>query len=100
MTIDRALLDGLARAAVAGGTEVLAVYRTEFAVDAKGDASPVTEADRRAEAVILAQLADLMPGVPVVAEEARGSIALRNRLLSSAVGRLKALGQAALLEAR
>lgn len=69
MTIDRALLDGLARAAVAGGTEVLAVYRTEFAVDAKGDASPVTEADRRAEAVILAQLADLMPGVPVVAEE-------------------------------
>lgn len=69
MTIDRALLDGLARAAVAGGVEVLAVYRTDFAVDAKGDASPVTEADRRAEAVILARLAELMPGVPVVAEE-------------------------------
>lgn len=70
MQIDRDLLDGLARAALAGGREVLAVYATDFAVDAKGDASPVTEADRRAEAVILDELARLLPGVPVVAEEA------------------------------
>jgi 3'(2'), 5'-bisphosphate nucleotidase len=69
MTFDRALLDGLARAAVAGGREVLAVYATDFAVDAKGDQSPVTEADRRAEAVILEHLARLLPDMPVVAEE-------------------------------
>ncbi|MEJ1160362.1 3'(2'),5'-bisphosphate nucleotidase CysQ [Prosthecomicrobium sp. N25] len=69
MTIDRALLDGLARAAVAGGQEVLAVYGTDFAVAAKGDESPVTEADRRAEVVILEHLATLLPGMPVVAEE-------------------------------
>lgn len=69
MIIDRALLDGLAAAALAGGREVLAVYASDFAVDAKGDESPVTEADRRAEAVILDHLARVLPGVPVVAEE-------------------------------
>lgn len=49
---------------------VMAVYATDFAVRGKDDASPVTEADERAEALILAGLARLAPGVPVVAEEA------------------------------
>jgi 3'(2'), 5'-bisphosphate nucleotidase len=35
----------------------------------KGDASPVTEADERAEAIILAGLAELTPAIPVIAEE-------------------------------
>jgi 3'(2'),5'-bisphosphate nucleotidase len=69
MTIERTILDGLANLALAGGREILAVYETDFAVTAKGDDSPVTEADRRAEKVILAGLAELLPGVPVVAEE-------------------------------
>jgi len=38
--------------------------------DAKGDGSPVTEADRAAEAVIEKALAELTPGVPMVGEEA------------------------------
>jgi 3'(2'), 5'-bisphosphate nucleotidase len=49
---------------------VLDVYAGDFAVDRKGDASPVTEADRRAEAVIVETLERLAPGVPIVAEEA------------------------------
>lgn len=40
------------------------------AVSHKRDASPVTEADQRSEAVITAALGQLAPGVPVVAEEA------------------------------
>lgn len=40
------------------------------AVEHKADRSPVTEADRQAEAIIVAALRDAMPGVPVVAEEA------------------------------
>lgn len=40
------------------------------AVEKKADKSPVTAADREAEAVILAALANLLPDVPVVAEEA------------------------------
>jgi 3'(2'), 5'-bisphosphate nucleotidase len=69
MIIDQALLDGLAQAAFTGGEAVLEVYETDFTVALKRDESPVTEADRRAEAVILARLAMLLPGLPIVAEE-------------------------------
>lgn len=63
-------LEGLVVLARAAGEQVMQVYATNFAVQGKADASPVTEADERAEAVILAGLAQLAPGVPVVAEEA------------------------------
>jgi 3'(2'), 5'-bisphosphate nucleotidase len=53
----------------AASAEILALWRGAFAIDRKGDDSPVTEADRRAEAVILRRLAETFPGVPVIAEE-------------------------------
>jgi 3'(2'), 5'-bisphosphate nucleotidase len=49
---------------------ILPFWRSELVVDRKADASPVTEADRRAEALILERLAQAFPGVPVVSEEA------------------------------
>lgn len=52
------------------GEVVMAVYASDFAVARKGDASPVTEADEQAEALILTGLRQLAPEVPVVAEEA------------------------------
>ena len=52
------------------GDLILQVYGAEFAVRDKADASPVTEADERAEALIVAALQALTPGVPIVAEEA------------------------------
>ncbi len=57
-------------AALAGAKEVMAVYATDFTVERKSDDTPVSAADRNAEAVILARLSAAMPGVPVVAEEA------------------------------
>jgi 3'(2'), 5'-bisphosphate nucleotidase len=48
---------------------ILPLWRTELEVSAKEDKSPVTEADRRAEALILEGLARLFPGVPVISEE-------------------------------
>jgi 3'(2'), 5'-bisphosphate nucleotidase len=63
------LLHRIAEAARAAGEEAMAIYSTDFAVAEKPDASPVTQADRRAEAVILARLAELTPDVPVVSEE-------------------------------
>ncbi len=63
------LLEALAGLARRAGARVMAVYATDFAVRGKGDASPVTEADERAETLILAGLAALTPAVPVVAEE-------------------------------
>lgn len=49
---------------------VMQVYAGTIDVRRKDDASPVTEADERAEALIVPALRALAPGVPVVAEEA------------------------------
>src|SRR5690554_3138373 len=68
------LFDQLGSLARQAGSEILAVRKAVTEVRFKGDASPVTEADERAEAIILRGLAALESGVPVVAEEsvARG----------------------------
>jgi 3'(2'), 5'-bisphosphate nucleotidase len=48
---------------------ILPLWRTGVTVDVKTDNSPVTEADRRGEALILERLSQAFPGVPVIAEE-------------------------------
>src|SRR5690606_31963983 len=48
---------------------ILPYWRAGGAVDTKADDSPVTEADRAAERLILERLGDLYPGVQTVAEE-------------------------------
>jgi 3'(2'), 5'-bisphosphate nucleotidase len=63
------LLRELAVLARLAGAETLHVYSRPVAVSTKADASPVTEADLRADAVIRAGLARLCPGIPVVSEE-------------------------------
>ncbi len=64
-----ALLDACADAARAAGEAILTIVRRGFEVESKRDSSPVTEADRAAELIILAALAEAAPGVPVIAEE-------------------------------
>ncbi len=64
------LLDDLIRIAVDAGIEIMKVYESDIAVEHKDDKSPVTEADRRGEAIILAGLAKAAGDIPVVAEEA------------------------------
>jgi len=54
---------------LAAGAEIMRIYATDFTVTTKDDASPVTEADRKAEAIILEGLKHLAPGIPVIAEE-------------------------------
>lgn len=64
------MLAAIADLAEAAGRAILDVYAAdEQGVQVKADSSPVTEADLRAEAVILAGLAELAPDIPVVAEE-------------------------------
>ncbi|MEE8246756.1 MAG: inositol monophosphatase family protein, partial [Alphaproteobacteria bacterium] len=64
-----ALLARLARLAELAGAAIMEVYARDFDVRAKADASPVTEADERAEVIIVAGLRELTPDIPVVAEE-------------------------------
>jgi 3'(2'), 5'-bisphosphate nucleotidase len=63
------LADQLGEAAREAGEAILTIVRRGFEVESKQDRSPVTEADRAAELVILAALAKAAPGVPVIAEE-------------------------------
>jgi len=48
---------------------ILPLWKSGLNVDAKADNSPVTEADRRAESMILMRLARLFPDVPIISEE-------------------------------
>jgi 3'(2'), 5'-bisphosphate nucleotidase len=64
-------LDSLVEIAIVAGAEIMTIYNRESGPCAgtKGDGSPVTDADQKAEAIILARLALIYPGIPVVAEE-------------------------------
>ncbi|HRD83861.1 MAG TPA: inositol monophosphatase family protein, partial [Rubrivivax sp.] len=63
------LLEQVAQIARDAGRVIMEVYATDFDVRGKSDASPVTEADERAEAVIIRGLRQLAPQIPIVAEE-------------------------------
>ena len=63
------LLDDISVAARDAGQAILEVVRRGFNVHTKDDRSPVTEADRAAELIILGALARAASGVPVIAEE-------------------------------
>lgn len=60
----------LARLAIAAGEVIMDVYATDFSVRSKNDASPVSEADERAEALLVPGVRKALPGVTIVAEEA------------------------------
>jgi len=62
-------LEVMLRVAREASTVIERVYATDFTVDYKGPADPVTEADRQANALIVARLAEAFGPVPVVAEE-------------------------------
>ena len=53
------------------GNVVMDVFNTDFEVFGKDDKSPVTEADRRGEEIIIAALNEIAPCIPIVGEEAK-----------------------------
>jgi 3'(2'),5'-bisphosphate nucleotidase len=59
----------MVEAALEAGTEIEAIYGAGCAAEVKADGSPVTEADRRAEEIILRHLRAAYPNEPVLAEE-------------------------------
>lgn len=55
--------------AIAAGAAILAIYRQDFAVEAKADDSPLTQADLAAHRLLLEGLRRLTPDLPVLSEE-------------------------------
>lgn len=74
----KALLADVEAIARDAGREIMKYYSGEkdAHVEIKGDGSPVTDADKAAEAIILPRLAALAPEIPILSEEAfeRGEI--------------------------
>ena len=70
---------------LAAGAIEMRHYRSGVTVESKADQSPVTIADREAEAVLVAALTAAMPTIPIIAEEA------------VAAGRMPAIGPEFLL---
>lgn len=58
------------QAAHAAGNRIMQIYRSDFEVDAKADASPVTKADTAAEAIIVDHLKAIDRHANIIAEEA------------------------------
>ncbi len=67
------IVESIIQIAKDAGDLILEVYKSDFEVRGKEDASPVTEADEKAEALILAGLSKLQRQFPVVAEEAHAA---------------------------
>ncbi|MBA3678396.1 MAG: 3'(2'),5'-bisphosphate nucleotidase CysQ [Sphingosinicella sp.] len=63
------LMQLMVDAARKAGDEIEMIYGAGCATEIKEDGSPVTEADHRAEAIILAALGAAYPDIPVIAEE-------------------------------
>ena len=55
--------------ALEAGAAIMEIYESDFDVRSKDDRSPVTDADERAENIIVPRLAELTPDIPIVAEE-------------------------------
>ncbi len=71
MTDAQALLAAVTGIAKRAGEEILNVYHRsgDIASQAKGDDSPLTEADTRANALIARELQRLTPAIPLLSEE-------------------------------
>ena len=68
---DPPLLDQLIALAWRAGEAILAVYQDPGPVTRKDNGSPLTQADRAAQAIIARGLRDLTPDIPQLSEEAR-----------------------------
>lgn len=70
LSFDAEFVEQVRRIAERAGEVIMEVYNSPFAVERKDDKSPVTEADRRAETLILDALrSELKTSYPIVAEE-------------------------------
>ncbi|MES0488464.1 MAG: 3'(2'),5'-bisphosphate nucleotidase CysQ [Leptospirales bacterium] len=55
------------------GEAILEVYKRDFDVEIKDDKSPLTEADKKANEIIVAKLKELYPEIPILSEEEKAA---------------------------
>ena len=66
------MLHQLKQIAIQAGKAILDIYHSDdFNIEAKGDGSPLTKADKAANEIIVTQLQELFPEIPILSEEGR-----------------------------
>ena len=71
VNVTQTMVEQVRDIALRAGRTIMEVYNTDFAVEAKGDNSPVTEADRRADDLIVKAIREeITDAFPIVSEEA------------------------------
>lgn len=68
-TVNETLIKPVIELAVEAGHCIMEVYDTEFDVEHKSDASPLTAADMAAHHTIVDGLSKLTPEIPILSEE-------------------------------
>ncbi len=53
------------------GDEIMKVYAQDFSVELKGDNSPLTQADKKSNGIIISGLKELFPDIPIISEETK-----------------------------
>lgn len=53
------------------GKEIMTIYAQDFSVETKGDNSPLTQADKKSNAVIVSGLRRMYPEIPIISEETK-----------------------------
>ena len=66
---DRKIASAMKEAALEAGARIMEIYGDAFEVEDKSDGSPVTAADRAANAIIVKRLGEAFPEIPIVSEE-------------------------------
>ncbi|MEM9278803.1 MAG: 3'(2'),5'-bisphosphate nucleotidase CysQ [Pseudomonadota bacterium] len=69
MTDHQTLIDALVPVARQAGEAIMQIHANGVVADTKGDGSPVTEADRAAEKIIVSALQEVAPEIKIISEE-------------------------------
>lgn len=69
MNLSELKMKELIQVSIEAGQEIMKIYIKDFNVELKADESPLTEADKAANTVIVNALKDLYPNIPIISEE-------------------------------
>ena len=72
--ITEGLIQEVIQIARQAGNAIMEVYHTDFDIQLKDDLSPVTQADKKDNAIIESRLKSLEPTIPILSEEGRDII--------------------------
>ncbi len=69
MNLSELKISNIVQISIEAGLEIMKIYNRDFIVETKADESPLTEADRAANTIIMSSLEKLFPQIPIISEE-------------------------------